>query len=353
MSAGVSLSPDLQRLLIVCPSWVGDTVMATPVFRAVSAAYPDARIIALMRPGLDHMLAGVPWIHDRITVDLAGLRGPGRAARSIRRHDPQAALLLPNSFCSALAVRLAGVPKRLGYDRDGRGLLLTDRVPAPKSALPIPMLDYFGRLAAIALGVPSIDLRPELVVGAVEEEAADRLLEGVAGGFVLLNPGANRAAKRWPTERFARAGDALAERYGLAIVVTGSPAEATLARSIAEHAENPVVDLVERGVDLGSLRAVIARAKLVITNDTGPRHIAAALGTPTVSLFGPTDHRWTTLDVAHERCLLAEPFLPETLVAERHARLCSIDRIELDDMIAAAEALLDAGHNPTAMCRES
>ena len=91
---------------------------------------------------------------------------------------------------------------------------------------------------------------------------------------------------------------------------------------------------------LSSLKAVIQRAAVLITNDTGPRHIAAALGTPVVTLFGPTDHRWTTLCGVRERILLAEPFLPEELVADRHPKSCAIEKISVQDVVAAVDGLL-------------
>jgi len=123
-------------------------------------------------------------------------------------------------------------------------------------------------------------------------------------------------------------------------VITGSPGEREVLTSVHRAAKTPLIDLSERGVTLGSLKAVIQRAALVITNDTGPRHIAAALGTPVVTLFGPTDHRWTTLHDVRERILLAEPFLPEELVADRFPRACAIEKIAVGDVVVAAESLL-------------
>ena len=98
--------------------------------------------------------------------------------------------------------------------------------------------------------------------------------------------------------------------------------------------------LCARGLTLGSLKAVLRRAALLITNDTGPRHIAAALGTPIVALYGPTDHRWTTLQAARERSVLAEPFLPEELVADRHPKACAIEKIAVEDVVHASLSLL-------------
>jgi heptosyltransferase-2 len=344
MEAGVSDSPLPARvasLLVVCPSWVGDTVMATPVLRALREHRPGARIIALARPGLEELLEGAPWIDDVMVVGKSGLTGLMAGARAIRSAKPQVVLVLPNSFRSALTVRLAGVPVRIGYGRDGRSWLLTTAISPPKQR-PIPAVEYYAHLAESALGVEGISRRMDLFITPGQREAASGVLRDVPRPFVALNPGANRADKRWPAERFAAVAAALHERHGLAIAVTGSPTERDVIAAVMRAARSPIIDLAARGMTLGSLKAVLAEASLLITNDTGPRHIAAALGTPTVVLFGPTDHRWTTINAPRERMVAAEPFLPEELVADDHPHLCSIARIPVADVLASAETLLGA-----------
>jgi heptosyltransferase-2 len=124
--------------------------------------------------------------------------------------------------------------------------------------------------------------------------------------------------------------------------VTGAPSERATIDEVLAEAKCPILDLAARSVTLGSLKAVLKRAALLITNDTGPRHMAAAFGTPTIALFGPTDHRWTTLHGANERLLVAEPFLPENLIADQHAALCAVDRIRAGDVLAVAQQMLPA-----------
>ncbi|MHC4590421.1 MAG: glycosyltransferase family 9 protein, partial [Planctomycetota bacterium] len=196
-----------------------------------------------------------------------------------------------------------------------------------------------------------IDPRMQLFVADAQRAEAARLLEGVSRPYAVLCPGANKAAKRWPAERFAAVADALAG-LGLAAVATGAPGEREVVAEVSRAAAVPVLDLVQRGLGIGSLKAVIADAALCVTNDTGPRHVAAALGTPVVTLFGPTDHRWTTIECPHEQILVAEPFLPEPLVADDHARHCAITRIPVADVLAAAERLL-SGRREGAPRRET
>lgn len=336
-----ALIPSNTRCLaIVMPSWIGDTVMATPVLRAARQALPDARIVGVMRPGLDDILRGTPWLDEVVVCDMKGVLGPLRLGCAIRSSRADAVLLLPNSFRTALGTRLSGAKTRVGYDRDHRGWLLTHRMVSPDQSKPMPAVDYYAALAEWALGMSGIDRRIELATTEQELKDAARLLSEVGGRFILLNPGANRPDKRWPAERFAAAGDAIAAAHDVKIVVSGSPKERLVLDDVRRESKSPIVDLSERGVTLGSLKAVIQRAALVVTNDTGPRHIAAALGTPVVTLFGPTDHRWTTLCGVRERIILAEPFLPEDLVADRYPKACAIEKIAVRDVTAAVNALL-------------
>jgi heptosyltransferase-2 len=331
-----------RRLAVVSPNWVGDTVMATPVFRALRAALPEAHIAAFARPGIEVLLRGAPWFDALHSLDMHGPTGPWRAARILRNPAPEAILLLPNSFRSALTARVAAIPLRIGYARDGRTFLLTHPLPVAHTAEPTPTIEYYARLGAFTIGAETIDAHPQLFVTAQEDRDAAQLLSDVDDPLVLLIPGASKPAKRWPADRYAAVADALANRRDVRIAVTGAPSERDVLDAVITAARTPIIDLAARGIDLGTLKAVIHRAALLITNDTGPRHIAVALDTPVVTLFGPTDHRWTTLPDARERKLLAEPFLPESLVADRHPKACIITRIPVEDVVAAAEALLDA-----------
>jgi heptosyltransferase-2 len=329
-----------RTIAVILPSWVGDTVMATPVLRALRTHRPDARLVGIVRPRLDEVLRGTPWLDELIACNFKGVAGPWRIARVIKQSGADAVLLLPNSFRSALAARLSGAPIRIGYSRDLRGLLLTHKIQPPRQR-PIPAVDYYAALAEFALGVSSIDRRIELHCTADEETAAEYMLRDVARPYIVLNPGANRSAKRWSAKNFAHVADSLASPHRVSILITGSPGEADVLSAVTSAAKTPIINLAQRGMTLGSLKAVLKHAALLITNDTGPRHIAAALGTPVIALFGPTDHRWTTLPPSvREHLLLAEPFLPEELVADDHPKICSIEKIPVDDVLQAARSIL-------------
>ncbi len=201
-------------------------------------------------------------------------------------------------------------------------------------------------------------MKLELALTPGQDAAAERLLRsgGVTGlrPFALINPGGNDVAKRWPADRFALVAAHLAAR-GMDIAINGSPGERELVAEVARLTRKQIesgqddgrvsviAELPALGVAIGSLKGVVRRSAIMITNDTGPRHIAAAFNVPTATLFGPTDHRWTTLpdDGTPRADLLADPTLPETEVADDHPERCRIDRIEPAQVIAAAESLLN------------
>lgn len=332
---------DIRTLLIEMPSWVGDTAMATPVLRLAREACPNARIVGLMRPGLDQLLAGLPWLDGIEAVNPRGIGGVLRTRRIYREIQPDASLLLPNSFRSALAAALGRVPIRVGYRRDGRGALLTHAFDPGSRPRPWSTIQHYLELASYAFGRTVSDPELHLCVTPEEAVAAERILKDVPTPFILLNPGGNRVDKRWPADRFSQLAESIIHELGHGVVLNGAPAESGLLEQIASQCSAPVIRLSERGLNLGSLKAVIAQATLVITNDTGPRHLAAALDRPLISLFGPTDHRWTILEGTRERRLLAEPFLEASLVADDHPASCAIERIPLSDVMHAVRATLD------------
>lgn len=348
--------------------------MATPALRRLRHALPGAFVGALARPGIDQLLSGLD-LFDEIHVEArAGVMGPKHAAAKLRPRRYDTALLLTNSFSTALTARVAGIPRRIGYDRDARRLLLTDPVPAPKTnsgewAI-TPAVNYYWSLVSVLaddeppppspdqpltnthapLVLPP-DVYMELAVTDDDRAASDAILAraGLAPGvpYAILNPGANNPAKRWPADRFATLADHLARAHDLRVLINGSPAERELCAHIAATAQSDPVALPDLGGTLASLKGLLADARLLVTNDTGPRHIGAALGVPVVSLFGPTDPRWTTIPVRPistgapgEIILVADPTLAPSESANDHPARCAIERISLDSVLEACDRLL-------------
>ncbi len=325
--------------------------MATPALRLLRDHQPGAFIGALVRPGLDALLDGCELI-DEFHIDRpTGVLGPKRVAWKLRPRQYDAAILFTNSFSSALIARIAGVGERFGYIRDARGSLLTGGIRPHRNGRDwrvTPAVDYYWRLVSSYLGegqetAPN-DERVALATTPPQDAAASDMLPRAGlvptDRYAVLIPGASKEAKRWPAERFSAIADHLIREHGLRAIVSGSPAERGVCERVIASAEEPVASLVGLGGDLGSLKAIIRGCSILVCNDTGPRHIGAAFGVPTVALFGPTDHRWTTLrGVANQRLVLADPSLPASESANDHPTRCAITRIETDRVIGAVESL--------------
>ena len=327
---------DARRLLIVMPTWLGDCVMAMPTLRALRGLYPDAHITALVGAAVRPIIDPNPWINRTVTVrgqrkgksggksggktggkTVARRAGPIRLAARLASGHFDTAVILPNSFRSALVTAMAKIPRRVGYDRDGRGVLLTDRLLARRTLegfVPVPTRDYYLGLARY-LGSADPDPAMQLFTRPEHDAQADELLR--QGGFdteadrklVLLNPGANYGdAKMWEPERFAHVADRCADELGAFVAVNGSPKERAILDRVIASARTPILDLSAEGMPLSLLKSIVRRASVVVTNDTGPRHVAAALGTPVVTLFGPTDPAWTEIGFEAERQVSVKVF---------------------------------------------
>lgn len=353
-----------QRLLLVMPTWLGDCVMATPTLRAVRGLWPEAHIAVLIRDTLAPIVEALPAI-DQVIAHHKGRGtpapdatrgGPIRLVRRLAGMNFDLAVLLPNSFRAAALVAMAGIKRRVGYDRDGRGLLLTDHLLPRKTAgrfTPVPTLDYYLALARY-LGCDNPDPVMRLATRPADDARAGRLLQDLGHGddatrpLVLLNPGAQKPTKRWPAERFAQLGDRLRERYDADIAITGSPAERGVLEAVIGASRGPVFNLPARGMDLHLLKAVTRRCDLMVTNDTGPRHIAAAFGVPVVTLFGPTGPEWTRIPFKDERMVIAPGKLDPAGESNRRRPTRHMGLIEVEQVFTAADELLKRRVRPRA-----
>lgn len=334
-----------QRILIWLPSPLGDAIMATAALRALRRRDPEARLVGFASPPVRQVLSPCPFVDEWIdqasfAANVAALRAAG----------VDTAVLMKNSFGCALAVWLAGIGRRIGYARDGRSLLLTDRIEPFKKPgggfKPTLAVDYYLRLVA-TLGADTSDRATELVFA---ESDANTLREKLPAAFehpgpliVLVPGGAFGPSKCWPSERFARAADTLIEQHNAQVVISIAPneAERTIANAIRRQARHPLISLGDSPLPLGALKALIGRAALVITNDTGPRHIACALGRPVVSLFGPNNPEWTRTGYAGEIQIVGRgPCVPcDKPVCKQPEHVC-MESITVGEVLAAAETQL-------------
>lgn len=338
-----------ERLLVVLPNWVGDVVMATPILAALRSRYAKGEIVFLGRRCLREITAGGGW-NDGETywLEAGGWQAAGAlraVAQDLRARRFDLALLLTNSFRSALVAWLAGIPRRVGYARDGRSLLLTERLRPLRrhgAYVPAPLIDAYAALAE-RVGAPVSDRRLRLAVTPEQEEAGARLRRHyrLEGPYAIINPGAAfGAAKCWLPERFAQVCERLLGELGLRSAIVGAAHEAPLMRRIRELAKVDVACCDAPGTTLGSLKPLVRDAALLVCNDTGPRHYGNAFGTPTVTVFGPTHQEWTATGYAGEIALQAPvPCGPCQL------KRCPLDHrcmtaVTADAVVEAARGLL-------------
>jgi heptosyltransferase-2 len=287
-----------MKILIRAPNWIGDCVMAGPAVTSLKNNFPQAEIWIAARDwvaGLFNYFEGVSGILPlpSSTPGIKGLKG----AAGLREKDRfDAGLLLTNSFHSALLFARAKIPQRWGYRTDGRGLFLTRSVRRRSRDVPAHHVTYYLDLLD---GLGFKTLPPRLSLPRPQQETAlmrERLSRkgwDEAVPLVLLNPGAQYGpSKRWPAERFRAVARRITGERDVFLAISGSAADIPLAEEIAEGL-NPKPVILAGKTSLEELLAVIGLTRLFVTNDSGPMHIANALGTPLVALFGPTDHRAT------------------------------------------------------------
>ena len=287
--------------------------MATPLLRALRRRYDDATILGVIKPHVAPTLDGSPWLDGLIPFHPKSRdrsqRTYGVVSR-LRSEKADLAVLLPNSFRSAALAWLASIPRRVGYARGGRDMMLTDRLVPPREPdgrrAITPMVDYYNAIGR-HLGVRIDSPRLELFTTDADEAAADRAWLDLAlpprefGRVVCLNTGgAFGPAKNWPVDHFAALARRLADEARVSVLVVCGPAERDNARAIADRADRPaVVSLADQDLSIGLTKACVRRSTLLVTTDSGPRHFAAAFGVPVLTLFGPTHIGWTRTQHPH------------------------------------------------------
>ncbi|MDH4186450.1 MAG: lipopolysaccharide heptosyltransferase II [Nitrospira sp.] len=297
----------IKKILVRGPNWLGDAVMCEPALRGLRRLFPDAQISLLVKPGVAELFGGHPSVTQVLTYDAkgrhAGLSGKWALAGELRRQEFDLAVLFQNAFEAAFLTFLAGVPRRYGYATDGRSFLLSDPVAVPDHRVLAHQVRYYWDLLR-PLGLRGDPPAPELMVPAEEEQAmAQRFALGgfAPSDFVVgINPGSTYGgAKRWLPERFAEVTERLcltireARQQQVSVVILGAKGEEPLGQEIAAQLSSRSL-ILSGATTIRELMAVVQRCSLLLTNDTGPMHIASALKVPVVAIFGPTDWRTTS-----------------------------------------------------------
>lgn len=308
-----------SRILVRAPNWIGDAVMCEPALRGLRALFPKAEITLLAKPAVAELFIAYPGLDRRLVYNdrgvHAGLSGKWTLAGLLRRHRFDLAVLFQNAFEAALLTWLAGIRRRYGYVTDGRAFLLTDPVARPDRATLVHQVHYYWDLLK-PLGVTGAPPVPALAVSADETRAMDERLTEIGVGredlIVGVNPGSTYGgAKRWLPERYAEAALRVCRRIEqqqgrpVSVVILGAKGEEELGYSVAERLTVRSAVLSGR-TNIRELMAVTKRCTILLTNDTGPMHMAAAFAVPVVAVFGPTDWR-TTAPYGQETSIVRQP----------------------------------------------
>lgn len=295
---------NINKIIIRSPNWAGDVVMATPAFRCIRENFPNARITIALKSYVQKLVEGSPWFDEMLLLDSNGQRQNGlryiSIIKQIQSEKCDLGFLFPNSFSSALLFWLGGVKRRIGYKKDARSWLLTDgvdRLYDNGHFRPTYMGDYYLRLCTeIGCEVRSKEL--ELFITDEGQRRVAEIMENCKLSnnkpLILLNPGAAYgSSKCWTAEGFAQTADRINSQLDCNIAVVCAPHEIKLARDIEQSAKSRIINLADQIVSLEVLKVLIKGCALLITVDSGPRHIAVAFKRPVVTLMGPNDPRYT------------------------------------------------------------
>lgn len=289
-----------MRLLIRATNWVGDAIMALPALQIVRKRFADAHIAVLALPYVAQIYEGQGIANELIAYHRngqhSGIRGREKLAAALHEKKFDLALLLQNAFDAAWVAWRAGIPQRIGYNRDWRGILLTKAIRVPQAGeIPPHEKFYYLELLRRAGWLDTLpDVREiTLQVGAEEAKRAEEKLRsvGARAGAKRIAVGAGAAygsAKCWPPERFAQALNQLQRERDADVVLFGTPAESEVSAAIQAGLARPAVDLTGR-TQIAELPALLSRCSAFLGNDSGAMHVAAAVGLPVVAVFGPTD----------------------------------------------------------------
>ncbi|MDO8579872.1 MAG: lipopolysaccharide heptosyltransferase II [Candidatus Omnitrophota bacterium] len=288
----------MKKILVVNMNWIGDVIFSSPIFPALQQAYPQAFIACMAVPRVQSVVESIPGVDEVIIFDEQGkhkgVMGKIKLVMELRSRHFDIAFLLHRSITRALLVFFAGIPQRVGYVTKNRAVLLTHIVKP--QARTIHRSDEYLRVVE-SFGVPVVDRSTRLVVREETKRAVDVILEkeGIGGQekITVVHVGANWELKRWPAENFTRLIKTLMEQ-GVNVVIPGTPEDIPLIQRVIATLNNKPVVLAGK-INLKHLMALMQRAQFVVSSDSGPLHLAQAVGANVIGLYGPTRPETTGL----------------------------------------------------------
>ncbi len=295
-----------MKILVRGTNWIGDAVMSVPALRELRRIFPDDQITLHTRSWADGLFRDADFIDELVTFDKHRwkIKDIYDNSQFLRDDGYELAILLPNSFESAITSYLSRIPRRFGYNKDARGLLLTDPIAVPEwKNRRHEVFYYLGLVAEIekrVLGRETVSqAMPDLTLNVSDERktAARDVLSRAGANLskktVAMGVGStNSRAKRWPADRYARLSDRLITELDANVILVGSKEEKDVSAAVAELCRSSPINLTGE-TDLGEAVAILSVVDLLVSNDMGLAHVAPAVGTGTIAIFGPTNPETT------------------------------------------------------------
>lgn len=325
----------MKNILVIKLRYIGDVLLATPTLLALKSAYPAARLTMLVNRGTEEVLQGNPYLDQIMVLDKGSLAAQWRLLSQLRSLRFDLVIDLTDGDRSAFLSYVSGAPVRIGFndERRWRGWCY-DRVVQTESGVRHRIERDLAALKP--LGITTGDRTPGLWLSSEEEASGEELLHrlGVRTDepMVIIQPGARYWFKAWPADRFAQLADRLAAEYRCQVLIGGSGQEEDLARRINQDATCRPISLAGL-TGVKEFAAVVKRATLFVGNDSGAMHVAVAVGTPTVALFGPSDPaewgpRGGLTEVIYKGVDCRACFHPTCVRGEQNCmRLISVDEV--------------------------
>jgi len=282
----------MKRILVTRTDRIGDVILSLPAIKAIRKAFPDAYIAIMVQPRIDDILKGNPHINEVIVYDKnkkhKGVIKNLRFIKWLKQKKFDVVLNLHTTKRTNLLCFLAGIPRRIGHARGKADFLLTDKIGYTKKLGEKHEAEYSLDILRY-LGIDPEFSNPFICVRQEDEKKAEETLKGLGidkgERFVVLHPGASCRSKMWPLENFAKTGDMLMENLKIKVMINLAPDQAYLGEKVRGMMKNKPVFFCNP-TTLGELAALFKKASLVISNDSGPAHIASAVGAPIISIFG-------------------------------------------------------------------
>lgn len=339
----------MNKVLIVRLDRIGDVILSTPVIKAVRDAYPESHIAFMVRPYCREVVEGNPYLNEVIVYDKDGsekdIRGNLAFILNLRRHRFNIAIILHPTNRTHLVTFLAGIPERVGYDKK-LGWLLTKRIPHLKQFGLKHEIDYTLDI----LRYIGIDPKEKTLYMPVNEKSESKIKDilktnNVADDemVIAIHPGASCLSKKWPLENFIKAANSLANIYKARIAVLSGIKEKALGDRVADSVSSAPINLSGR-TTVGDVASILRRSKLLISNDSGPVHIACAVGTPVIAIFGRNDRglsptRWGPAG-KDDQVLHKDVGCDPCLAHNCNIAFKCLEAITVEEVLSAASAIL-------------